>query len=943
MVKFFTYSVLVLLSVGTTHAQYYSNGADPASTDWWQIKTEQYQVIFPREYESQAQIFAAKMDYAYDFVVKSMQSKPRKLSIIIHTQTANSNGMVAWAPRRMELWTIPSQAAFNYAQEWMEQLIIHETRHFVQENKMNQGFTKVLKALLGEQAEMIPLGMMTRQWFMEGDAVVTETALSSSGRGRMPSFEQGLRALTLEKGKQGYDPVHLGTYRHYIPDHYEVGYHTVAVNRLYRDSAMFDEKMDDIGRFSTLRGFRDSRKMKYYGFAIDHLEKDWLAQDAALETTSFEVLTLPEKDYSSYTFLQEDEGMFYAIRHSLSDIPEIIQIDSVGVQRRVALRGWTAESDFSMYNGKLLFADNRPDSRWEQRSFADLFVVDLSTMRTKRLTNKQVLQSPNFSPDGNMIVAQRVDGNGVYALQILDANDGQVLRLLLNPNNQFYFSPKWSDDGTKIVYVAQEKDQKSLKYYNLETNEELLLVEGTYGEMAHPVWSEDKVYFTASYSGINNIYCCDVETKEVTRITSARFGADYATMHSGQLLYANYTSDGYRPVRHLSSAVAGENLSEVQNMSLGLGDKLTVQEGAIIDFSKAPTKNYEVINYARFKHLFHFHSWFPFLPVGIEDGSATDVEIDGFYPSINLLSQNKLSTSFLSASYDGNPANSSEKYRLSYDYNGFYPQLSLDVSWGDFQAYANVSTPSSTGYETVRVLTKVRDVAIRPSVSLPLSFKQGARSLYFTNQLFAEYVRLNYTEFNEQRNYFSRGFYTSFIRAQQSAVRDLYSPFRQDVSFLLSYEDGYISPYKLAAKAKLYFPGLGAHHSTQLGLNWQQKDVNTSNGIASLPRGYSSNINEQIVYASFDYFIPLGYPDVHLGSWVNIKRYSFGLYGDLAQIVDAVGDQNLIGGGGALFFDVNFLRYEVDVRLGVQYGVMAYSANSKLDYPFNFILNFSVF
>jgi len=785
--------------------QYYSSGADPASTNWSQIKTENYQIIFPQEYASQAQIFASKMDYAYDYVAKSMQSKPRKLSIIIHTQTANSNGMVAWAPRRMELWTIPSQDAFNYSQEWMEQLIIHESRHYVQENKMNQGFTKVLKVLLGEQAEMIPLGMMTRQWFMEGDAVATETALSHSGRGRMPSFEMGLRALTLEKGKQGYDPMHLGTYRHFIPDYYEVGYHTVAVNRLYRDSALFDNKMDDIGRFATLRGFRDSRKIQYYGFAIDHLEEEWLAQDSTLKKTPF-VNVLQADDYKSYTFTQVYGNKLYAVRNSLSKIPEIVQIDSLGNEQVVMQRGWTSEPDFSVGNGKIVFADNLPDPRWEQRSYADLFVLDLPTKKIKRLTHKQVMQSPSFSPDGRRIVAQRVDGNGVYVLQILDADDGKIIAQLPNPKNQFYFSPKWSDDGTKIVFVAQEKDKKSLKYYDLKKKEEVLLLEGTYGELSHPTWADGKVYFTGSYSGINNIYACDVNTKQVVRVTSARFGADYATVLDEKLYYSNYTSDGFRPVKHLTSSVAGESLSEVQNVSLGLGDKLTAQEGQVVDFSQAPKQEYEVKNYSRLAHLFHFHSWFPLMATDVDAGT---VEADGFYPSLTLLSQNKLSTSFLTATYNANPSASAEKYTLNYSYDGFYPKLSLDVSWGDFQTYVNVQNSPNGSYQS-RVLTDVKDVIVRPSVYLPLNFKRGNKSLYFTNQIFAEYVRLNYTEFDESRSYFSRGFYSYFISAKQLAVRDLYSPFRQDVSFLLSYDDGYTSPYKLAAKAKLYLPGLGA-------------------------------------------------------------------------------------------------------------------------------------
>ena len=935
--------LLFCLLLAGVNAQYYSAGADPFSTDWCQIKTDNYQILFPRSYEQQAQVFASKMDYAYDYVVQSMQSKPRKLSIIIHTQTANSNGFVAWAPRRMELWTTPSQDAFNYSQEWMEQLIVHESRHFVQENKMNQGFTKVLRVLLGEQAEMIPLGLMTRQWFMEGDAVATETALSHAGRGRMPSFEQGLRAVTLEKGTQGYDVAHLGTYRHYMPDHYEVGYHTVAVNRLYRDKALFDHKMDDIGRFSTLRGFRDSRKIEYYGFAIDILEKEWIKQDSLLEKTSYKPLLQKSDDYNSYAFLQEDRGQLYAVRNSMSAIPEIVEMDSDGHAQVVARTGWKAEPDFSVRQGKMVFADNLPDPRWEQRSSADLFVMDLSTKVAKRITHHQVMQAPSFNADASQIVAQWVGGNGTFFLQILDASTGALVEQLPNPENQFYFSPKWSSDGTKIVYIAQESDKKSLKYFDLKAQKEVLLVEETYGEMSHPFPFEGEVYFTASYSGINNVYVCNMATKDVRRITSARFGADYAAIWDGQLCFSNYTSDGYQPVQHVDSDGAGELLSDVKDRSLGLGDKLTLQEGGIIDFSLAPLKTYKTRSYSRFLHLFQIHSWFPMLPVTVEDGDVSREISDGLYPSLTLLSHNELSTSFLSASYNGNPAQSSEKFKINYTYEGFYPKLGLDASWGEYDRTIQVSTSSSTGYSSVPVTYNTKLFMLRPSVSLPLSYKRGVYSLYISNQLFAEYVNVNVNAFSYNENYFSRGFESHFVRAKQSAIRDLYSPFLQQVSFSLSYDDFYSKHYKIASYGRLNIPGIGAHHVLKMGLNWQRKDIKTSNALGSLPRGYSSSYNTGIAYFSTDYFLPLAYPDINLGAIFNVKRCSMGLYGDIAQIADIDAVQHLVGGGGSLFFDVNLLRYEVDVRLGLQVGVMAYSANKEIAYPINLIFKMNVF
>ncbi len=914
-------------SIISSVAQYYNNGVDPFSTNWKQINTENFQIIFPEEYEVKAQEFASKLQYAYAYVNHSMSAPARKISVIIHTQTSNSNGMVSWVPRRMELWTTPSQSAFNYSQAWMDQLILHETRHFVQENNMNQGFTRVLKVLFGEQAEMIPFGMMTRGWFLEGDAVTTETALSHSGRGRMPSFEQGIRALTLEKGVQSYDVALLGSYRYHIPNYYEVGYPVVAVNRLFRDSAMFDQKMDDIGRFKTLNGFRDSRKMKYYGFAIDYLQKEWQRQDDELSKSHYEPLLPTEKGYLSYEFLQTDSGRFYTVCTSLTQLPLIMEIDSVGHTKVVAEPGWKTENDFCVKKGKLLYADLGLDPRWENRSYADIFVKDLHSGETKKLTRKQVFQVPTFNADATKIVAEKVEETGEYQLYILEAENGKVLQKIPNPMNQFYFTPKWVDEDQKILYVAQEKDKKCLKYYDLITKKEVVLVEGTYGEMAHPVWNDGKVYFTASYSGINNIYVCDVETKEVSRVTSARFGADYATFLDGKLYYGNYTSDGYKPVKFVSSSVAGEPLADIKNMSLGLADKLTEQEGGAVDFSKVPDVTYEVKNYSRLKHLFHVHSWFP--------GFSSDD--DNLYPCLSIMSQNKLSTSTLVATYDGNPANSDERFNVNYSYTGLYPKFSMEVSWGDFQ------TPTIDPRGN-RGSAKVNDVIIRPSVTLPLTFKSGAYYYLFSNKVFGEFVRNDCKEIDEIRHSWDGGFYSVFSRVKQKAERDIYSPYRQQVSFIMKYNEDLDDPYKLGAIARFDIPGIAPNHSMRFALNWQKKDEAVSNVLGNLPRGFTSyknsNLNEQIYYLSCDYTLPLFYPDVHLGGVVNVKRCAMGLYGDLALAQYDEKDKEFRGLGGSLFFDFNFLRYELDVTLGLQCGVATFALDKSNDltYPANLIL-----
>ncbi len=209
-----------------SNAQYIMTGDDPAKIRWRQINTTNFQIIYPSEFETKAQQTASILNKVYDYAGQTLKHEPHKISVILHTSTIISNGMVSWAPKRLEMFTTPSQDI--YAQEWLEQLAIHEFRHVVQIDKISSELPNILKIILGEQAAALIVGAYLPFWFLEGDAVATETALSSSGRGRLPSFEMELKAQVLDKKNYSYDKAYLGSYRDYVPDYYQLGYQLVA-------------------------------------------------------------------------------------------------------------------------------------------------------------------------------------------------------------------------------------------------------------------------------------------------------------------------------------------------------------------------------------------------------------------------------------------------------------------------------------------------------------------------------------------------------------------------------------------------------------------------------------------------------------------------------------------------------------------------------------------
>src|SRR5680860_1761902 len=127
--------VLFIGIVKIVNGQYFQTGQDPASIKWRQINTPNFQLIYPDYYELQAQKLGYILEKVYKYGSYSLNHSPEKISVILHTQTVKSNGLVAWAPKRAEFYTTPHQDI--YPQDWLEQLALHEFRHVVQVDKLN--------------------------------------------------------------------------------------------------------------------------------------------------------------------------------------------------------------------------------------------------------------------------------------------------------------------------------------------------------------------------------------------------------------------------------------------------------------------------------------------------------------------------------------------------------------------------------------------------------------------------------------------------------------------------------------------------------------------------------------------------------------------------------------------------------------------------------------
>src|SRR5210317_1313765 len=134
--------ILLLFFSAGLKAQFYEYGQDAGTLKWQQFKTPNYKVIYPEGLDSLAGAFANRLEYFYPHLGAPLDHAHSPMPVIIHNESAFSNGVFVWAPKRLEIFTNPDPN--GYHQDWLSQLALHEGRHAFQIDKLSQGITRAL-------------------------------------------------------------------------------------------------------------------------------------------------------------------------------------------------------------------------------------------------------------------------------------------------------------------------------------------------------------------------------------------------------------------------------------------------------------------------------------------------------------------------------------------------------------------------------------------------------------------------------------------------------------------------------------------------------------------------------------------------------------------------------------------------------------------------------
>lgn len=683
-----------LFAVVTASAQFYTTGEDPGGLRWYSISSENYKIIYPEGLDSLAGVYGNLLEKYSSPVGASIGVKPngyyrKPIPVILHSYKAEANGAVTWTPHRMELYT-GANAYHPDVMSWETNLAIHESRHVaqMQEGKM-QGFG-AFNWLTGELFGGAFSALYAGPAFFEGDAVVTETALSASGRGRSADFLEYYRVSFDAGDFRDWYQWRYGSLDKYTPTYYAAGYMLVGGIRYKYDSPLFAKEFYD--------NIHD-RRLIFPFFNLQYTVKDISGQklrDAWQEICATQnaiwkadelsrgpfketrQLTPDSRRYTEYGSPMVIGNEMIALRRSITSTPRLVKIDSLGKVK--ALRPFssvTSDIRYSEPAGRIFWSENIPDIRWTMASTSRIFSADPSGRKVRVITKKGRLFNPAPSPDGTRISVTEYPTKGGTAINVIDAIDGHILEHYPAPDSLQVVETVWVNGRIAASAISAS----GFGIYSVNEGYTALLKPQP-AKIKQLRSSGGQLFFVSDRSGVNELYSLDA-SGNVIQMSNNRFGASDFVIGKDSLTFAALTVDGRQLYRSQAEPRAVDYGDLYHHP---VADRLSEQEAAIGHGGAAGPEDSAAFSeperYRKTAHLIHLHSWLP-LYFDYDEISSISFESLTSYGILGATAffQNDLGTAYGSIGYSADRAPDSWIHgaHARFTYKGLFPVLEFSA------------------------------------------------------------------------------------------------------------------------------------------------------------------------------------------------------------------------------------------------------------------------
>ncbi|WP_316736558.1 hypothetical protein [Pedobacter aquatilis] len=924
-ILFFKYLASFILSIISlsVFGQIFGSEQNPLSVKWNYIQSGGFKIIYPKELENEAQRMANTLPYIYPKIGLGLRRQNTSIPLLLQNRGTIANGFVQLAPKKSEFYATPPQ--YFDSQDWLNNLAVHELRHMAQFDKL----TGNQKHPFPELVYFAYFGAGIPIWFFEGDAVVNETALTESGRGRQPSWIMPFRTSLLEGKKFSYSKAYFGSNKDVTPGYYQTGYLMVAdmkekYGQFISDSILSDIKKRPLRLYpfsQSLKKITGKNTRNYYLSTQEKLAEKWKLQSEKIQTANQESLNAKTSLATNYFLpVRLNKNQILALKESRQNARYFTIINDDKTEQRLFGIGYQEQPWFSYKNDVLVWDEIRYDPRYKQRSYSVICSYNFNTNKFKKLSSQSRLFSPSLSNDGKKIIAAQVELNNQFNLVEIDASTGKILKTYPNPENQILQTPAFDKTGNRIAYISVTENGKSL--WLMEGDKKTLIISNSRQQLSRPIFIDEKIAFNAHFNGIDNIYSIDINSKKITALSHSKYGAfNPSETEDGKIIYNDYKINGYE--------IAEQSKSENpvgKNVFVDFSEAAEKRENIGNVFENIPDSTFESKRYRQGLNLFSFHS---IIPV-----------IDNEYVfGLELQSNNLLNTmNFYSGAKYHRDLKRFE-YTADISYKALYPVFSL--------AYRN--RPRRTFYRARNAIQQGdwRENYVKLNASIPLSFNARNHNYSFALNTATSFTSRYLTE-NMPSSFirevkFPMEYNFTFNHSVRTTERDIAPRWAQILRATYNHQpfDKNLGGEILALESFLYFPGFAKNHSFLASFNYQKANGVNQYAI-EIPTvyGYNNILARNRLQNSmlFNYRFPFAFPDWELGSLAYIRNFRAGLFCHYENIGINTKITEPKTYGVEINSKLNLLRYQpvVDVGARLVFVNKIYNQNPILEFSFNY-------
>ena len=572
--KYLVFALLcfILLNSDFAGAQFDSH----PELDWYTIETPHFFIHYHEGTQRTANTIAKIAEEVFKPITDLYDYKPdEKVTFIVTDVSDIANGATDYYGNRIEIYATALDYDLRGTHNWLRNVITHEFTHAIQIQaamKFSRKMPAVYLQWLGYENEIRPdvlygypnaivsypiSGVGVPAWFAEGTAQYQRQQLNyekwDSHRDMiLRSYIQDDNLLSW--GEMGQFSSITSLKAESI---YNLGYAlTRYIAEKYGENKLkaISDNLGELTNFSVDKAMKDALgkdgKDIYYEWK-GYLRNDYEQRLKDVKKDKVEGKIIEKTGFANYypQFSPDGKKVSYLSNQDFDYGSTGLFVYNLSTKKSEMIEApVTTNYSWSPDGKKIIYAKRNSPPTIHHSTVYDIYTYDFGSKKEKKLTDNLRAFSPSYSPDGNKICFV-INGDGTLNLYTA-SNDAKNRKNLTNfKNGEQVYNPKFSPDGKKIIFDYSYEESRKIAEIDIENGNMTFVIDNPWIDYRNPVYSKDgkKIFYSSNNTGIFNIYSFDPDSNKTRQVTNVLGGAFMPSVDSsGNLVYSNYTSTGYK-------------------------------------------------------------------------------------------------------------------------------------------------------------------------------------------------------------------------------------------------------------------------------------------------------------------------------------------------------------------------------------------------------------